>query len=218
MRSAKCPRTIGFDASTYIKPDVARQYFKAGYRFVMRYLNTSEYFRETPDTEYPVSLSAQELHELTDIGFYVGLVQFTSGCRNGAAKGKAMAFNAAGLGVPDGVHLFASAEMWEGVPWPTVKAFLVDWQNNARNHDGHSYRRALYNEPKVDWGDNPSHNIYMLPGYTSYWASAAMVPMVANRGCALNQGTQFDRLMGACVDQDHCRIDYCGGRPYMVVK
>lgn len=212
MQLKRCPRGIGFDASTYIAPVTAQRFLEAGYQWVARYLNRRVSVRETPDTDWPVSLSRQELGELTQAGLAVVLVQFAGGCSSGDARGAAAAANAAALGVPQGCHLYCDAEGWSGVDWPHVSEYLTQWQAAVRLA---GYRPALYVGPGVDWGADPARNLRKLPGYSSYWRAASVVPAVADRGYALVQGTQCT-VYGQTIDADICALDHLGDRPYAV--
>lgn len=214
MKVIKCPRMAGFDASTYIEPYTGKEFFEAGYRFVFRYLNRTKHFRDTPDNSWPVSLSVQELRELTDRGFGVGLVQFAGSCNYGKDRGEAAAHNAMGLCIPRGVHLFCDAEGWPGKTWAEVKQYLDEWQAPVL---AAGYRAGLYVGPGVDFGADPGPNLYSLRGYTSYWRAASYVPSVAVRGYSLTQGTQ-EVVFGQTIDQDICAMDHRGGRPYVVGK
>ena len=209
MKTRECPSKIGFDASTYVTPSTAQEFYQAGYRFVFRYLNRMKSFRETPDTTWPISLSTQELRELTDRGFAVGLVQFAGQCRDGAAKGEAMVHNAKGIGVPEGTHLFCDGEGWPDDTWEAVQAYLGAWQDKVR---GAGYRAGLYVGPGVNWGD-----LWSLPGYDCYWRAASYTPEVCHRGYSITQGLQCE-VYGQTIDQDICCYDHRRGRPYMVVK
>jgi len=209
MKISACPSKIGFDASTYVTPATAAKFYEAGYRFVFRYLNRTKAFRETPDNTWPISLSTQELHELTDRGFAVGLVQFAGQCRDGAAKGESMVHNAQGIGVPVGAHLFCDAEGWPDVSWAHVQSYLAAWQTQVR---AAGYRAGLYVGPGVQWGD-----LYSLPGYDCYWRAASYTPPVHHRGYAITQGMQCG-VFGQTIDQDICAYDHKRGRPCMVVK
>jgi hypothetical protein len=217
MRIKKCPVGVGFDASTYIRPETAAKFKRAGYRFVVRYLRRDQHVNEKPDTSWPISLSVQELTELLDAGLYVGLVQFARfhgknylSAEHGKQVGHNAAWNAKHLGVPEGATLFYDAEWTDSPPDDLVMAELRAW---AKAVSDAGYRAGVY----VGYEGLSGSQWYSLPYVRAYWASAMKhIQEPLPRGWSCFQGWEQKSVFGQVIDSDFCRYDNKGARPYFV--
>ena len=209
----RVPLQLGFDASTYIGPESAERFLEAGYATAFRYVKRRRRVYDTPQT-WPVSLSHQELRELTDVGMMVSLVQFVvpevsgggGGRENGKRLGDAAGWNAQQLGAPAGITVWCDAEGWGDRSRADILAYLDGW---AEVCSGYGYRPGLYvgaGLPGVTGED-----LWKRPGYTAYWRAASIVPQVPNRGWTVIQGMQ-QKVFGETIDQDMIALDHKASR------
>lgn len=208
-KAIKVPLQVGFDASTYVKPETAKKFLEAGYHTAFRYVKRKRKVYDTPQT-WPVSLSHQELAELTDAGLAVSLVQFSvdevrgggNGYDNGHKMGDAAGWNAWELGAPQGITVWCDAEGWENQTRQGILEYLQGWSDACKSY---GYVPGLYvgsGLPGVTGDD-----LWQLPGYKAYWRAAAIVPQVPNRGWTVIQSMQTN-VFSQPIDQDIICLDH----------
>lgn len=205
------PRALGFDASTYVDLCSACHLMKAGYRTAFRYVRWDRRVKDTPDSNWPISLSKLELKQLVyDVGFKVSLVQFAvsesqgggRGEANGKRYGDAAGYNARELGTPEGITVWCDAENWTNQSRADIIEYLNGWADGCATY---GYKPGLYvgsGLPGVTGDD-----LWSLPGYTAYWRAASIVSQVPNRGWTVSQGVQIE-VYGTNIDQDMISLDH----------
>jgi hypothetical protein len=206
-------RALAFDSSNYVTVCQACHLLEAGYLTAFRYLKRRKKVYDTPQS-WPVSLSHQELKELTDIGLRVSLVQFLvsesngggSGYDKGREYGDAAGWNAEKLGAPAGITVWCDAEGWENRGRDEILSYLNGWAEVCAEY---GYVPGLYvgaGLGKV--GDMVTgEDLYQLPKYKAYWRAASIVPQVPTRGFTVVQGVQLD-VFGLTIDQDMIALDH----------
>lgn len=225
MKLTTCARCLGLDTSVYVHPKYHKLLWQAGYRLIIRYIWKHKYINKTPNSGWPVALSVQELIELTDAGFGVGIVQIANSQSlipsdvAGEEAGDAAAFNAYGLGVPKGATIWCDAE-WPVVP-SNAPVGVLDYLNGwSYKETAGAYEAGLYVGGNMGLS---SKELYGLPRFRHYWKSASAVPWVYERGFQMIQGTQTtlfktDNDNGLLVDQDIVCLDNKYERFMVVVK
>jgi hypothetical protein len=195
MRAVQARRSIGIDTVSYVTPHAERLKRILGERAtIFRYLNHSESYRQTPDPsdDWLKSLSMQELRELLDLGFRVGLVQVGIGRRHrggaemGRKVGEAAVHNAVGIGAPDAVHIFCDCEWAESIVPPKAEQveYIEAW--GAAVWDG-GFIPGLYVSPDLALNCG---ELYGLRHIRAYWKSASWAPTVNTRGYMIVQSTE----------------------------
>jgi hypothetical protein len=211
--AVRAPLQLGFDASTYIDPKLAKRFLEAGYATAFRYVKKRRRVYDTPQ-KWPVSLSHRELAELVDAGLKVSLVQFVvpevsgggGGYENGKRLGDAAGWNAKTLKAPKGITVWCDAEGWEDRGRADILAYLNGWSDGCK---AYGYRPGLYvgaglgRVGKMVTGEDLSE----LPGFAAYWRAASIVPQVPNRGWTVIQGLQV-KVFGEPIDQDMIALDH----------
>jgi hypothetical protein len=231
MRIRGARRRLAIDTPVYLTP-YAPAAERCGITQAVRYIRRRERVDQSPNTDgWCRYLSVQELGELLERDWYVGLVQrgIGSGPWRTAADGRALGLaagrNAQGLGIPAGASIGCDCE-WATPPGPAeIRDYLDAWGAAV---DGLGYTPALYVSTDVDVLGR--EGLYRRPSFRGYWGSASAVSGVAVRGYQIRQTLQYDlrtdgslhpvsswkECKGAVCDLDVMQIDGRGDRWQMI--
>jgi hypothetical protein len=206
----------GFDTAESVSPGAATGFWRASYRFCVRYVRR--------DKPHASALSAKEARSLLSAGLGLMLVQYVesdtswipSGTK-GTANGSVAAEEAVRLGVPWGVTVWCDLE---GVRSGTASQKVIDYCNNwHRAVSSAGYVPGLY--VGYHSGLTPTQ-LYRSLRFTHYWGAynlnADLYPAV--RGLQMKQArrTADDSEQNSRIDfqTDTIRTDALGGRPTLL--
>jgi len=204
MTLATAPATIGsqgFDSDTEITADTAKALAAAGFGFAIRYLS-----RTTPQNNG--DLSAAEIGWITDAGLALMVAQHYPGLNwvpttaLGTAQGRAAAINAAAIGIPTGVSLWADIEaVADYVSVADMIAYINTWAGEV---SARGYLPGVYvgaNQPLT--GDE----LYWRLKVAYYWKSASHVPDIPVRGFCMIQAIAPSPIDGISLDRNAVQLE-----------
>jgi len=237
MRLATNSRTLGLDTVQVLHPAILGLLWAAGYRWVARYLRPDGRVNDAPEPGGDYlgchSLSRAELADILAAGFAVVPVQFgpSRGTQiapaGGRERGEAMVRSARGLGLPEGVHLWADAEGrrmddadGDGKPGTlSDAAACMAYLRALAGPVMRSDNAGLYYAAGLPLS---GAQLYSLP-FTAYWSGANALPTPAGRGLSICQSKLYDgsehgesTIYGLSCDVDLARVDSTGGYFYWV--
>lgn len=214
MTLATAPATIGaqgFDADDVIDADAAKALAAAGFGFAVRYLS-----RTTPQNNG--DLSAAEIGWITDAGLGLMAAQHYPGLNwapttaLGTAQGKAAAVNAAAIGLPQGVNLWADIE---GVASYATAADTIDYVNTWAGevaaagfvpgiYVGSLWSGLIPNDRVVNLTGS---DLYWRLKVAYYWRSASDVPDIPVRGYCMIQAIAPSPIDGISIDRNAVQLE-----------
>lgn len=202
------PGTKGFDCNTTVKPEVARLFWDAGYRFAVRYVRRAQ--------AHSYDLTFPELTGLLNAGLAVMVVQHVAYAKKGwfpdgptgAAYGAIAAQEAAAVGIPRGVIIWCDLEGTAPEARDAdIIAFCNNWYDKVREA---GFDAGLY--VGYDAGLT-AEQLYWKLKFRRYWSGYNLdqdkVPAV--RGVCMKQG-EFPppdrRVKGVPFQYDTNEIQY----------
>jgi hypothetical protein len=193
----------GFDCDTPLSADLARQFFKQGYKFCLRYLSKGQVSSH--------DLTSQEALGILNSGLALMPVQHAprqgwfADRALGQQHGHEASANAKTVGFPDGVNLWCDLEGVNG---------------SAQAQDVIDYCKAWYEAvsatgyvPGLYVGADTLLNgsqLYDLP-FLHYWRSQSHVPDILQRGYQVIQLGPSLQINGVWIDLDVALNDNQGG-------
>lgn len=194
MQSSKAPRRLGVDTAGYFTP-YSQSLWNHGCRTVFRYLSLEKEAHCEPDLgHWRVFISQQELEELVEAGWHVGLVQQGIGSNydpnrsaadQGAQYGAAAVWQVEKLCGVKGIVLWCDCEFTADLSKEDQTAFIEAWAKECYigSQIGGQY---VSTELKLS-----SRELYGLAYVKAYWKSASMVPTVDTRGYQVLQSLEY---------------------------
>jgi hypothetical protein len=203
----------GFDCNTVLSPFVAKKFFDAGYRFVVRYVGRTVMAN--------FDLGTKEAEGILAAGLGLMVVQHVAveGWKPTGTLGLEYGVNAARfckqLGLPSGVSVWCDLE---GVNTHTQSQDAIDFCNQWHSEVAcQSYLPGLY----VGWRPGmTAHEIYSKLRFTHYWGAYNVDAIPLPRGFQMRQYAKkdTDKVGGVTFDFDvnYIRADSLGGRPSLL--
>lgn len=191
--------TKGFDANTRISNAIARLFYDAGYRFVVRYVRRA--------SVNPNDITVGEMAGLLEAGLGLMLVQHVAQpgwhatAELGRQYGQTAALEATRVGYPKGGHLWCDLEEVDhATPSPFVIGYCNAWYD-AVSFAG--YRPGLY----VGYGAKlTAEQLYRKLRFSSYWSAYNLnrEDYPAVRGVMMRQRAiaDLDRVEGCTFEFD----------------
>lgn len=211
------PKTQGIDCNARITPEVARRFYRAGYRFVVRYVRRAQ--------QHSYDINAGEILSLLEAGLGVMIVQHVAmpgwmpSAALGAAYGGVAAGEAHAAGVPRGVTVWCDLEEVDpDADAASVIGFCNAWYDRVL---AAGYEPGLY----VGYACGlTAQQLYRSLRFKLYWmaynADADVVPIV--RGSCMKQhaypppGLRVDGVPFE-YDVDTITGDALGGSPTLLL-
>jgi hypothetical protein len=194
---------IGFDTDQKLSHENALQFFKAGYRFCVRYLSRG--------SESAHDLTRDEADGILRAGLALMAVQHVArgwlpSEHLGLLHGSAAASNAKRVGFPSGVNVWCDLEgIGFSIDPEATMAYCSNWYRTVK---GAGFVPGLYVGASCAL---TTQQLYALP-FQHYWQSESEVPTPARRGYQLIQLRESMLINGLPIDQDITRPDTFGGQ------
>ncbi len=196
----------GFDRVIPLNYQSAKEKFREGYHFCLRYISREK--------EREGDLDSQEVNDILNAGLALMPVQHprTAGWKATLEEGVTWGRNAASHCKTIGIH--AGTNVWldlEGVSEDStqqeIDAYCNAWHKEVK---AGGFKPGLY----VGAGSRLSgDNLYYRLEFKHYWKSESTVPDIANRGYQLIQHSYTQDL-----DLDYTQTDRKGGNVYWTIK
>jgi hypothetical protein len=204
VKAVACFDSIGFDTDQKLTQAQALRLWKAGFRFVIRYVGIGQ--------NGPEDLDAAEYQMLLSIGFYVMIVQhvldpnWTPSQQLGQAHGVAAMRNAQSIGYASGAHIWTDLE---GCRLGTSASAVIDYVNAEAAVIKKTNRAGLY---RGFQNLLTPQQAYQDLGVDSYWLAPG-VQEVAVRGSAIFQKVEDFQFGDVLLDIDVMKADLKGEYP-----
>lgn len=199
------PGVLGFDSDTVISQSSARQFFKQGYKYCVRYISLGA--GEGGD------LTAGEANDILNAGLALMAVQHVrepgwipTGSM-GQQDGTNTANNALSIGFPPAVNIWCDLEGVEnGTPSQNVIDYCNAWYTAV---SAAGYAPGIYvGSDAVLTGQQLYENLL----FEHYWQSCSEVPALPVRGYQIVQTLVPQPVNGIGIDQDRTQTDGEGGQ------
>lgn len=198
------PSVPGFDSDTVISAALARQFYKCGYKFCLRYLSIGK--------ESAGDLTTEEATDILNSGLALMPVQHVRSpgwlpSENvGQQDGQNALANAQRVGFPTGVNLWCDLEgVGKGVSAQDVIAYCQAWYSAV---SGAGYLPGLY----VGYAAQLSGDELYGLSFQHYWKSQSTVPDIPGRGYQMIQFLPPVTANGIGIDMDITQSDKKGGQ------